>query len=301
MSKAAALCDVLARGGIVRVAGVHDGLSALIASRCGFDALWASGLGVSAVHAVPDASILTMTEFRDASAVIDGASPLPVISDCDTGFGEVRHLRRAVTEFERAGIAAICIEDKAYPKRNSFRAGHELADPHEFAMKVRAAKAAQREDHFMVIARVESLIAGAGIEDALMRSVLYSEAGADAILIHSKSSTGDELIEFARRWREHGAPTPLVAVPTTYPGLSARELEASGILVVIYANQALRAAISATERTLRHIVEAGSSAEIEGELAEVGAVFDLTGEAEIDSYDNWYATAVDKARAAARR
>ena len=258
----------------VRVVGAHDAVTAILGERHGFDALWASGLGISTAHGIPDTSILTMTELLDAAMVMERASSLPVVADCDTGFGGIDNVVRMVRLYERAGIAAVCIEDKQFPKRNSFLEGHELADPDEFATRVAAAKEAQADPDFVVIARLESLIAGAGLDDALARASAYADAGADAILVHSKARTADEVIAFATRWRLR-EPTPLVAVPTTYYEASAGTLAAAGFRVVIYANQALRATIAAVDSALATLAESDSSAELEEQIASIPDVFDL--------------------------
>lgn len=295
---ATTLRRALAVGRIVRVGGVHDGLSALVADRCGVDALWASGLGIAASHGVPDANILTMGEVCEATRTIVGASRLPVIADCDTGFGEVRNLRRTVSEFEHAGAAAICIEDKIYPKRNSFGPddGQTLIDAYEFATKIRAAKETQRFADFMVIARLESFIAGETIDSALHRGELYVAAGADALVVHSKAQTPAQVTDFAAEWRERGHTAPLIAIPTTYNEVTAQELESAGFSMVIYANQVLRAAVGAMEQTMRDIVDAGSSRPVESTIPSVASVFELTGEEEISRYDQWFSQAVEEAR-----
>lgn len=295
-SNAEALRRALTEERVLRVGGVHDGLSALVAERSGFDALWASGLGIAAAHGVADANILTMTEVRDAAAIITRATQLPVISDCDTGFGAVRNLRRMVTEFEDAGVAAICVEDKLYPKRNSFLPGQELIDRHEFAMKIRVVKENQRDPAMAMIARLESLIAGCGLEDALDRAALYIEAGADALVVHSKARTPDEVLEFARAWQAGGGRAPLIAIPTTYNRTTIDELAAGGISMVIHANQALRASLEAMERVSRQILEAGSSAPVEGEIAPLRSLFDLTGEEDVERYDEWFSEATEGLR-----
>jgi phosphoenolpyruvate phosphomutase len=295
-SPAVALRAALASGTPVCVGGVHDGLSALVAERAGMNALWASGLGIAAAHGVPDANILTLTEVRDAAAVIARSSSLPVIADCDTGFGEARNLRRLVQEFELAGIAAICIEDKLYPKRNSFLDGQDLIDPCEFAMKLELAKTTQRDPDFFVIARIESLIAGETVDEALERARLYADAGADAIVIHSKAREPDEVLEFSRAWRSEGHAVPLAAIPTTYSGVTLVELEHAGIAMVIYANQGLRAAVRAMETTLAEIVESGSSESVEPNLAPVARVFELTDEQEVDRHDIWFAAGLERVR-----
>jgi phosphoenolpyruvate phosphomutase len=274
LRKTTVLRRALEGDGPVRVVGANDAVTALLAERHRFDALWASGLGISTAHGIPDTSILTMTELLDAAMVMERASSLPVIADCDTGFGGIDNVVRMVRLYERAGIAAVCIEDKQFPKRNSFLEGHELADPEEFAARVAAAKEAQSDPDFVVIARLESFIAGAGLDDALARASDYAEAGADAILVHSKAETPDEVIAFARRWRLLDR-TPLVAVPTTYYRASARALAAAGFRVVIYANQALRATISAVDSALESLAENDSSADLEHRVASIQDVFDL--------------------------
>lgn len=291
----------LQHGKILRVGGVHDALSALVAERCGFDALWASGLGIAASHGVPDANILTLGEVRDAARLIAGACGLPVIADCDTGFGEVRNLRRTIAEFEHAGVAAVCIEDKLYPKRNSFGPSEEqkLIDPYEFATKIRAAKDTQRSSDFLVVARLESLIAGESVSAALARAELYVAAGADALVVHSKSKTPEQVIDFAAAWREQSQLTPLIAIPTTYNEVTTQELERAGFSMVIYANQSLRAAVGAMEATMRRIVEHGSSEPVESEIPSVASIFELTGEEEISRYDQWFSQTTEEARTSA--
>src|SRR5262249_16690675 len=155
------------------------------------------------------------------------------------GYGNAINVMRTVTEFERAGAAGVCIEDNEFPKRCSFYAGvrRDLVLPEEHARKVEAAVTARRNPEFAVIARTEALIAGLGLDEALLRARLYADAGADAVLVHSKAGTFDELADFARRWDRA---TPLVAVPTTYPDVSPETLARSGFRLAIFANQPLR-------------------------------------------------------------
>jgi phosphoenolpyruvate phosphomutase len=299
-SKSELLRNHFARDEILRVAGAGDALCARIGERTGYDALWASGLGISAAHAVPDAGILTMTELLHAAATMDKATSLPVIADCDTGFGDVNVVRHMVASYQHAGIAAICIEDKAFPKRNSFRPGQQLADPHEFGAKVKAAKEAQTSESFMVIARLESFIAGAGLEDALRRALCYVECGADAILVHSKSRQADEVLGFADRWNDEAWPTPLVCVPTTYATVTEKELTDAGYSAVIYANQALRAAMRAITDTLSRIRKHGTSASTEDQIAPVQDLLKLIGMDEIERFDGWFTEEVESLRETAR-
>ena len=176
---ASVLRELFASRPIVRIVGAHDGLGARLIERHGFDGIWSSGLEISTAHAVPDANILTMTEQLDAAQAIHEATTLPVVCDCDTGFGNASNVMHMVRKYEAAGLAAIVIEDKRFPKVNSFIPGRqELAPMEEFAGKIEAATAAQRDPSFMVIARLEALIAGWGIEEALRRGYAYEEAGA---------------------------------------------------------------------------------------------------------------------------
>src|SRR5919198_3204493 len=186
---------LLHRPGPALVLGAHDALSAKLAEEAGFDAVWASGFGISAASALPDANVLTMSETLDAVRRMSDAVRIPVIGDCDNGFGNAINVMRTVAEYERAGAAGICIEDNIFPKRCSFYAGvgRELVPAEEHARKIQAAKAAQRDPDFVVIARTEAFIAGWGTQEALQRARAYAAAGADAVLVHSKSATFDEL------------------------------------------------------------------------------------------------------------
>ena len=181
---------LLLRGpGVVLAAGAHDALSAKLAEQAGFDAIWAGGFGISAVQAVPDANILTLTETLEAVRRIVDTVGIPVVADCDNGYGNAINVMRTAAEFERAGAAGICIEDNEFPKRCSFYAGvrRDLVPAEEHARKIEAATAARRDAGFLVIARTEALIAGLGQEEALRRARAYADAGADAVLVHSKA------------------------------------------------------------------------------------------------------------------
>jgi phosphoenolpyruvate phosphomutase len=260
---------------VVVAAGAHDALSARLVEEAGFDAVWASGFGISAVRAVPDASILTMCETLDAVRAMTDAAAIPIIADCDTGFGNAINAMRTVREFERAGVAAVSLEDNVFPKRCSFYTGvaRELVPIEEHARKIAAAKEASSDPEFVVIARTEALIAGWGKQEALARARAYADAGADAILIHSKHPDLSELAEVAAAWNRT---TPLVAVPTTYIGTSVADLAAAGFKLVIYANQALRAAVPAMRDALRSLRE-GAALELEERVATLEEIYGLVG------------------------
>jgi hypothetical protein len=175
-------------------------LGARLAERHRFDGVWASGLGISAAHGVPDDSILTMTEFLESAVVISEACTLPVIADCDTGFGDVEHVRRMAQKYEAGGVAGVCIEDKVFPKHNSLGSGEQALEPtSRFCEKIAAAKE-ETSDDFVVVARTEALIACKGQDEALRRGQAYQDAGADVLLIHSRAPEPDEVLEFGHNW-----------------------------------------------------------------------------------------------------
>lgn len=269
------LREMFGRPGIIRLAGAHDALGAKLAERAGFDGVWASGLEISAAHAVPDANILTMSDFLTASQSMVDALTIPLVADCDTGFGNSNNVIHMVKSYEAAGVSAVCIEDKLFPKVNSFIPGRqELATISEFVGKIMAAKNAQRTAEFMVIARVEALIAGWGQEEALRRAHAYADAGADAILIHSKSKSPQEITDFVHAW---DFSAPLVVVPTTYYSITAKELEDLGIKMAIYANHGLRASIQSMLDVYGEILKAGSTAPVETRIAPMKLVFEMQG------------------------
>lgn len=263
------------RPDIIRIMGAHNALGAKLAERVGFDGIWSSGFEISASYAVPDASILTMSDYLSVAASMVEATHIPIVVDADTGYGNSNNVIRMVRKFEAAGVAAVCIEDKLFPKVNSFIPGRqELAPIAEFVGKIMAAKNTQFDADFMVIARVEALIAGWGQAEALKRAHAYVEAGADAILIHSNAKFPQPIVDFAQAW---DFSVPLVVVPTTYPAISAKELQSLGIKMVIYANQGLRATVRAMETTFRQILQTGSTADIEADIAPMSSIFDLQG------------------------
>ncbi len=275
-SPAARLRALWAAGDVVRTAGAHDVLGARLAVRAGVDAIWASGFELSTAHGVPDASILTMTDMWSAAqSIAHGVAPVPVIADCDTGFGSSANVIRMVQLFEAAGVAAVCLEDKQYPKLNSFIAGkQELASIAEFVGKLLAAKNAQRNPDFAVIARTEALIAGWGVDEAIRRGQAYVRAGADALLIHDKSPNGEGVREVLARWRPG---VPVVVVPTTYPAFGVDTCRALGISTVIWANQGIRAAAQAIEATWERILRDGHAADVERTIVPMRTLFDLQG------------------------
>lgn len=275
--KAKKLRKLMSEKEIIIGVGARDALDAKLIEKADFDFIWSSSLGVSASYAVPDASLISMKQYLEAARAMNEVVSIPIIADCDTGYGNVNNLIYAVKLFEEAGIAAISIEDKKFPKDNSLLNGgrQELASIEEFVGKIKGAKDNQKTKDFIIIARVEALIAGWGQEEALKRAYRYVEAGADCILIHSKSKSPNEIIEFVKHW---DASVPLVIVPTTYSSLTEKMIKEMGkVKIVIYANQPLRASIKVEELLLKSIKETGGIHDIDDLMVPVSHIFELQG------------------------
>jgi phosphoenolpyruvate phosphomutase len=277
MNNAVKLRALLKRPGPIKAVGAHDALSARLIERAGFDAIWASGFAISAsLKCIPDASFIDSSEQLAVERNIAEAVSIPIIADCDTGYGNALNVMRAVNDRERAGVAAICIEDNVYPKRCSFYAGvrRELIPIDEHCGKIKAAKAAQIYPEFMIIARTEALIAGWGRDEALKRAEAYAEAGADAVLIHSKSKTFDELRAV---YKAFSGRVPLVVVPTIFDQTTAAELEAAGAKIIIYANQPVRAAIRGMREALELIKHDTRPGAANDRIVTLPEVYDIVG------------------------
>ena len=259
---------------IVKVGGAYDALSAKLVETSGFDAIWAGSFAISATHALPDASILTMTDFlRVAENMVDSCN-IPVIADCDTGFGGPANVSHAVKKYEKAGVAGMSIEDKIFPKQNSLLKNsiQKLLPEKDFVAKIIAAKESKKDPNFMIIARTEALIAEKGMDEALRRAKAYEKAGADAILIHSKKNTPNEIFEFSEKWNEG---IPLVVVPTSYPSVKISELISRKIKMVIFANQSLRVAHYVISKALKEIIQNESLDEVKINMSSMEDIFNL--------------------------
>jgi len=274
MSKCEILRKKLEGNSIIKVGGAFDAMSAKLVENSGFDAVWAGSFAISAVHALPDASILTMTEFFDAASNMSSTCEIPIIADCDTGYGGPSNVRHMVRKYENAGISSICIEDKTFPKQNSLleNGKNDLLSEKEFVAKILAAKEARNDQNFIIIARVEALISGAGMNEALKRATAYESAGADAILIHSKQNTPDEIFEFVDSWK---GSAPIVVVPTTYNSVKISELESHKIKMVIYANQTLRVTHMAMTKLLKELVKAEQISDFKDRMSSMQDIFNL--------------------------
>ncbi len=276
--KAKKLRQLIAEKDLVTGVGARDVLDAKIVENAGFDFVWSSSLGVSASFCLPDASLVSMSQYIDAARHMGEITDIPIIIDADTGYGNANNVIYAVKLFEAAGIAAMSMEDKKFPKDNSLLAGgrQDLASIEEFTGKIKAVKDTQKSNDFFLIARVEALIAGWGQEEAMKRATAYVEAGADSILMHSKSSSPDEVVEFIKAWDGRA---PITLVPTMYPDLTEDNIKALGgkVKIVIYANQTFRAAVKATEEVLAEIKRAKGIHTINDMMVPVKHIFELQG------------------------
>ena len=267
------LISLMESKSILKVGGAFDAMSAKLVEIQNFDAIWAGSFAISATHALPDASILTMTEFLHVAQNMTEACNIPVIADCDTGFGGPGNVSHLVKKYEKAGVAGISIEDKTFPKENSLleKSNQDLISEKEFVAKIIAAREAKENKNFLLIARTEALIAEKGMEEAKKRATAYEKAGADAILIHSKKKSPDEVFEFADSWQ---GDIPLVVVPTTYPTVKIDDLVSHKIKMVIYANQTLRSAYSSMVDALKK-VQNDDLEKLEEEIVPMKKIFEL--------------------------
>jgi phosphoenolpyruvate phosphomutase len=250
----------------------HDGLSVAIAERAGFKGVWASGLSISCSLGYRDANEASWTQLVDVVERMVDSTELPVLVDGDSGFGNFNNARLLARKLLQRGAGGVALEDKGFPKMNSFIGDrHPLADIYEFSGRLRAVKDTVGED-LVLVARIEALIAGHGMEEALRRAHAYAEAGADAILIHSRKSVADEILAFADAWQNR---LPVVIVPTKYYRTPVSAYREAGISTVIWANHTMRAAIAGMKEICGRIAAQESIADIECEVATLDEVFGL--------------------------
>jgi phosphoenolpyruvate phosphomutase len=252
----------------------HNGLSARIVEEAGFDAIWAGGLALSASQGLRDCNEASWTQTLECIELMADAASLPILVDGDTGHGNFNNARRFVRKLEQRGVSGVCLEDKVFPKTNSFihGEGQTLADCDEFCGKLKAAKDAVRDDQFVVVARTEALIVGRGLTEALRRAHAYARAGADAILIHSARRDASEVLEFKREW---GTTLPVLAVPTKYYDTPTETFRAHGFSALIWANHLLRSCIRAMQDTASRLFADQCLRDVEGAIAPLAEVFRL--------------------------
>ena len=265
----------------------HNGVSARIGEEAGFKALWAGGLCMSAQYGVRDSNEASWTQVLEMLEFMVDACSVPILLDGDTGYGNFNNVRRLVRKLEQRGVAAVCIEDKLYPKTNSFIDGNkqELAEIDEFCSRIKAGKDAQRDDDFSIITRVEAFIAGWGLGEALKRAEAYHAAGADAILIHSALSQPVEVLAFKREW---GDRCPVVIVPTKYYATPTDVFRDAGFSMAIWANHMLRAAIDAMQSCADTLANEQDLRSVEDHIVPVAEIFRLQGTSELQAAEELY-------------
>ena len=265
----------------------HNGLSAKIVEETGFKGIWGSGLAISAAMGVRDNNEASWTQVLDVVEFMSDSTNIPLMLDADTGYGNFNNVRRLVKKLEQRKIAAMCIEDKLFPKTNSFINGEaqELAKIDEFAGKIKAAKDTQDDPDFCVVARIEAFIAGWGLDEALKRAEAYCKAGADALLVHSKKSSADDIFDFMAQWKDT---CPVVIVPTMYYNTPVEEFQKCGVSLVIWANHLLRTSVKAMQQTAAQIYKESSIKSVEGEIVSVKEVFRLQNAAELKEAEKIY-------------
>jgi len=304
--RVSALKECIDRKGFARILEAHSGLSGIVAERARmevngeileYDGIWESSLTDSGTKGLPDASIVGADSRAHTIDEILNVTTKPLIVDGDTG-GEASQFEYLVARLERMGVSSVIIEDKVYPKRNSLSTTSRqiLEDPAIFAEKISAGKEVVVTDDFMIIARLESLIAGTGLDDALERTEQYINAGADGVMIHSNNSDPTDIVRFAESYQKLclrlGCRPQLVCVPTTYNTITDAELVQCGFNIIIHANHLLRSAYKAMSETALNILKSGSSLEADDLCAPVRDLFAAVG------YDR--ITLKDRERAKAR-
>jgi len=271
---------------IVRILESHNSLTGLIIEslkikkknkNIEFDGMWSSSLTDSATKGLPDNSSLSFSARISSLNDMMDVTTKPLVFDADNG-GQIEHLSYLIRSLERSGVSAIIMEDKVGLKKNSLfknQSGTKQDKPNLFAKKIKKICETRQSNDFMVIARIESFILGKGLNDALKRAEVYSKAGADAILIHSKEKTTLEIFSFAREFKKSKNFIPLVSVPSTYSKVYERDLIKNGFKLVIYANQLLRAAYPAMQNAAKTILEKSRAFEIDKKIIPIKEIINL--------------------------
>ncbi len=293
MTRAKRLRQLLFSKDVAILMEAHNGLSAKLAEEAGFQAIWGSGLAVSAALGVRDSNEASWTQILDVMEFMTDATGIPILLDGDTGYGNFNTVRRLVRKLEQRSIAGVCIEDKLFPKTNSFidSEAQPLAEIDEFCGKIAAAKDTQRDSDFIVVARTEAFIAGWGLQEALLRATAYAETGADLILVHSARKDSEEILSFMASWK---LDTPVVIVPTKYPSESLQSFTTAGISNFIFANHSIRTVITALQKNLKTLHETSDLMSLEDQIAPVAEIFRLQNTEELRQSEQRYFPAPDE-------
>jgi phosphoenolpyruvate phosphomutase len=273
----------------------HNGISAKIAEEAGFKGIWGSGLSISAQLGVRDNNEASWTQVLEVVEFMSDATKIPILLDGDTGYGNFNNMRRLVTKLEQRGVAGVCIEDKIFPKTNSFlrTEAQPLADVEEFCGKIKAGQDTKLDDDFNIIARVEALIAGWGMGEALKRADAYRLAGANGILMHSKISKPDEILAFMKEWGERSKTCPIVIVPTKYYSTPTNAFREANVSVCIWANHQMRMAVTAMQNITKQIFEEQTLINVEDKIVSVAELFRLQNDKELEAAEKLYLSVAD--------
>lgn len=276
-----ALRELLRNEQVAAIMEAHNGLSARIAARAGFPALWASGFSISSSMGLRDANEASLTQAIDILEWIIDAADVPVLFDGDSGYGNFNSVRMLCRKLSQRGAAGVVLEDKLFPKQNSFRGEvQQLADVPEFCGKLKAAVDSRITPEFQIVARVEALLFGGSLDEALDRAHAYMDAGADAIFLHSKKADASEIFAFCERWQGRA---PVVICPTTFPKVPFSAYSGSGVSACICANHNLRASFKAMQSASARIFQEFGLASVEEQVAPMAEIFDLM---EYDELEN---------------
>lgn len=284
MTKCKKLRELIESKELSFIMEAHDGLSAKIVEESGFKAIWASGLSMSASLGVRDNNELSFKEVADHCYYMASRVDIPVLLDMDTGYGDFNVARTALRMIEKSGVAGVVVEDKVFPKKNSFlnNGSEALADPQEFALKLAALHEARQDNDFVIVARLESFLVGNTVEDAINRADIYCTIGkADALLVHSKKSDSEDIDKFMKEWNNR-YDIPIIIVPTKYYSVPTKHFEDIGISTIIWANHNLRSVITAMKATCHSIYSTQSLIGVEDKIAPVSEVFRIQGNNELE-------------------
>lgn len=277
---------LLSAKNFVRLLEVHSGLTGRIAEtvsiqkglrKIEFDGMWAGSLTDATTRGRPDTELVDVSSRLLMLSDVLESTTKPLIYDGDTG-GRDEHFPYMVRSLERLGVSAVIIEDKKGNKRNSLfgtSQKHLQATPEEFSEKINIGKKSQITEEFLIIARIESLITGSGLDDALMRAAKYIDSGADGIMIHSADQEPDEVYNFAEEYKKNVSSKPLIVVPSSFSQVTESELEKNGVNIVIYANQLLRSAIPSMLNAAKSILDFGSSHQLDGKMMSIKDILEL--------------------------
>lgn len=292
-TRTAALRAMLAPGELDFIMEAHNGLSARIAEEAGFRALWASGLSISAALGVRDNNEASWTQALEVIEFMADATTVPILVDGDTGHGNFNNFRRFIRKLEQRGASGVCIEDKIFPKTNSFLRGEAqpLAAVDEFCGKIMAGRDALNDPDFIIVARTEAFIAGWGLAEALRRAEAYRVAGADAIVVHSALSKPDEIFAFLDEWAERH---PIVLIPTRYHTTPVSAFEERGVSAVVWANHLMRSALTAMQETAARIHAERSITGVEEVVAPLREVFRIQGDEELKKAEDRFLAATPR-------